>query len=147
MKRSKVLIFLLLAVMMTGSLILSSCGATIEPINVTLIIEAGDEEILNVTMPISMKDPTVLALVSEAAAIYELNVTYIENVDSIAVDVNDIENYKTRTDENGIAYFWDFLVDGVQRDATTGGKANVFELKDGMVIKYVYTTFDPKSSK
>jgi len=143
MKRSKVLIFLLLAVMMTGSLILSSCGATIEPINVTLIIEAGDEEILNVTMPISMKEPTVLALVSEAAAIYEVNVTYNDNNDSVL----NIENYNQRTDESGVAYFWEYLLDGVLPENATGGKANAQEIKDGMVVTYRYSSYDPKSSK
>ena len=143
MNRSKVLIFLLMALLMTGSVILSSCGATTEPINVTLIIEAGEDEILNVTMPIAMKDPTVLALVSEAAVIYELNVTYNDNNDS----VKDIENYTYRTDENGVMYFWEYLINDVLPENTTGGKANAQPITDGMKITYKYSSYDPKSSK
>ena len=143
MKKSKVLIFLLMALLMTGSVILSSCGATTEPINVTLVIEAGDDEILHVTMPIAMKEPTVLALVSEAAVIYELNVTYNDNNDS----VRDIENYTYRTDENGVTYFWEYLINDVLPENTTGGKANAQPITDGMKITYKYSSYDPKTSK
>lgn len=139
--KSRVLIFLLIAIMMMGSTILTSCNPTIEPINVTLIIEAGDDEILNVTMPISYKDPTVLMLVSEAAMIYELNVTYNDNNDS----VKDIEGYLERKEENGVSYFWEYLINGNLPENTTGGKANAQEITDGMVVKYVYSSYNPNT--
>jgi hypothetical protein len=144
MKRNKVLIFAIVVVMMATSLIFSSCTATIEPIKVTLIIQAGEEEVINVTMPIAVKEPTIMALVNEAAMVYELNITYNENGDS----VQDIEEYKFRTDaDTGISYFWEYLIDGVLPENATGGKANAQEIKDGMVITYRYSTYDPSSSK
>ena len=144
MKRNKLLIFLLVAIVMTGSLIFSSCTATIEPINATLIILAGEEEILNVTMPIAVKEPTVMALVNEAAIVYELNVTYNDNGDSI----KDIETYTEKRDpDTGVAYFWEYLLDGVLPENTTGGKANAQPIKDGMVVTYRYAVYDPATSK
>lgn len=141
MKKSRVLIFLLIVVMMSGTLIFSSCGETTEPINVTLIIEAGDDEILNVNMTLTDKEPTVLSLISEAAVVYELNVTYNDNNDSVV----DIESYKYRTDDNGVSYFWEYLVNGVLPENTTGGKANAQILTDGMTIKYVYSSINLNS--
>lgn len=143
MKKNRVLIFLLIAVMMTGNMLLASCTGAVEPINVTLIIQAGEDEILNVTMPIDVANPTVMNLVQEAAIVYELNITYNDNVDS----VKDIEGYAQKTDDNGVSYFWEYLVDGTLPENTTGGKANAQGIKDGMVIKYIYSSYNPTTSK
>lgn len=143
MNKSRILILLLISLMITSVMMITSCTATIEPINVTLIITAGEDEILNVDMPISMKEPTVLALVSEAAMIYEIDITYNDNGDS----VKDIENYLEKKDENGIAYFWEYLINDQLPENTTGGKAKDQEIKDGMTITYRYATYDPNTSR
>lgn len=143
MKKNRVLIFLLIAVMMTGNMLLASCTGAVEPINVTLIIEAGEDEILNVTMPIDVANPTVMNLVQEAAIVYELNITYNDNVDSVM----DIEQYKYRTDDTGITYFWEYLINGTLPENTTGGKANAQAITDGMVVKYIYSSYNPNTAK
>lgn len=143
MNKSRILILLLISLMITSVIMTTSCTATIEPINVTLVIVAGDDEILNVTMPISLKEPTVLALVSEAAVIYEIDITYNENGDS----VKDIDNYLEKKDESGVSYFWEYLINDQLPENTTGGKAKDQEIKDGMTVTYRYATYDPSTTK
>jgi len=140
MNKLKVLIFVLLLAMSMG--LFSSCGEPIEEIRATLKIIAGDDEILDVTIPLKLKEPTVLALFLEATMIYAINYTLNDNGDSVLT----IEDYVDRT-EGTIDYFWEYLKDGVLPDNTTGGKAKDDKIVDGMVITYVYATYDTSTAK
>jgi|BioPla2DNA2_1021312.scaffolds.fasta_scaffold51956_2 hypothetical protein len=133
---SKKVLILLLAATIVFTM-LTSCATTVEEINVTLIITAGEEEILNQVIPMNYKDPTVLMLVKEAAVLYEIPVVYNENDDSVL----HIGEYEAKDVEN-ITYFWEYMINDVLPENTTGGKANAQAIKDGDVIHYIYSSLD-----
>jgi len=121
--------------------LLVSCGSKIEPINVTLIVTANDEELFNMDIELNYKDPTVMMLVQEANILHNLGAVINENGDSVV----DIGEYTAHDDENGISWFWEYMINDVYPDAQTGGKANAQAIVDGDVIHYVYASFDPAS--
>ncbi|NLB15958.1 MAG: hypothetical protein GX827_04020 [Clostridiales bacterium] len=137
MKKTRALVLILLAALLCGAF--SACGAETNEINVTLIIEAGDDLIFDQHMKLDYENPTVLMLVKEAAILYELPITYNANDDS----VQDIGDYKEYDDlENNLSYFWEYSINDVFPDAQTGGKANAQPIVEGDVIRYVYTELD-----
>lgn len=135
MKKTRVLILFLVTAMLFG--VLSSCTTSADEITVTLQIIAGDDEILDADIKLSYADPTVLMLVSEAAALYEINVVYNADNDSVL----DIGDYKDQTVDN-VMYFWEYYINGVLPENTTGGKAKDQAIKDGDVITYMYASYD-----
>lgn len=140
MRTRRVLILLVAAAVMIG--MFASCATTTEEITVKLIITAGDEEILNSDFTLNYKDPTVLMLVNEAAVLYELDVTLNEDGDSVL----NIGEYEDKTVDN-IMYFWEYYINGVLPENSTGGKANAQTIKNGDTIQYVYSSFDMNSVK
>ncbi len=123
---------------------LMSCTTSASAINVTLKITAGEEEIFNDVVELTDKEPTILMLFQEAAILNEIPYVLNDAGDS----VKDIADYPDYTDEEtNISYFWEYLINGVQPDNETGGKANAQIVNDGDVIEYIYSTFDPASIK
>ena len=118
---------------------LAACSSNAEEITVTLIITAGEDEIFNGPIKLNYENPTVLMLIQEAAILYEFDITLNERGDSI----KSIKEYNDYKDENNIDHFWEYKINGVLPENTTGGKANAQPIADGDVIEYVYSTFDP----
>jgi len=142
MRKNKLLILFFVAVLLFGQIFFSSCTTSANEITVRLTIRAGEEELLDDYISLSYPDPTVLMLISEASMLYEINVVYNDNNDS----VKDIEEYKDKTDGN-LMYFWEYTINGVLPENTTGGKANAQPIKDGDEIVYMYSVIDTTTVK
>ena len=139
MKNKKLVVLALIFAMLANFLV--SCTSNAEEITVTLIITAGEDEIFNDNIKLSYENPTVLMLIQEAAILYEFDITLNDRGDSI----KSIKQYTDYKDENNIDHFWEYKINGVLPENTTGGKANAQPIVDGDVIEYVYSTFDPAS--
>jgi hypothetical protein len=141
MKKCKTALLLAVTVLLFSMTLLSSCGEPIPEINVTLIIEADGEELLDKVYTLKLETPTVLSLVQQAVIDDEIQITLNPNEDSI----QDMQGYKERT-EGTVSYFWEFIVNDVLLDNQTGGKAKDYVIKDGDVIKYVYSAYDASAT-
>lgn len=135
MKKARVLILLLVTVIICG--VMASCTTNANEITVTLQIIAGEDEVLDTQVKLSYENPTVLMLVSEAAAMYEIDVVYNDANDSVL----DIAEYKDQVVDD-VMYFWEYYINGVLPENNTGGKAKDQVIKDGDVITYTYSTYD-----
>jgi len=141
MKIKKVLTALLAAMLLLGTL--ASCAGESTAITVQLAIYAtnaeGEEDVIyDGPVEVDVESPTVLSAVLEAAAQNGFDVTLKSNDMSVA----SFKEYGDKTDENGIAYYWDYTKNGAIPDAETGGKAGTDAIVDGDVIVYEYLTMD-----
>ena len=136
MKKLRAIAALLIAVLSLG--ILSSCSAETTETTVYLTIEAGDDVFYDNKVTVDVANPTVMNVIMEIMiADPDIPIVLNDAQDSI----KDIGEY-TEHEEEGIAYFWEYSINGVLPDNQTGGKANAQPVKEGDVIVYMYSSYD-----
>ena len=137
MKKIRILALILIAALAAG--IFASCGEESTEITVTLIIDADDETtFFDNKVTIDVPNPTVMNVVKEVMIMYpEVPIVLNANEDSIK-DVGEFTEHQ----EDNMAYFWEYTINGILPDNQTGGKADAQPVKDGDVIMYIYSSYD-----
>ncbi len=141
MKFYRILSLAIVGIML--ALCVASCGAATPEINVTVKIVADDDTVLDVTLPIKDKEPTVLKAFIEACIINEIEYTLTED----QMGVLDIEEYKdlgADKSEDGLVHYWMYLLNGAEPKE---GRAGNNVIADGDVITFTYATLDPEEIK
>ncbi len=139
MKKIRILALVLAFAML--ALCVVSCGEPRVKVNVTVQIVADDPEnpILDTPITIESTNPTVLEAVREALIINEISYTLNEDESSI-VDILDYKDLGADQSGDGLVYYWMYYLNDME---PSSGKANTNTIKEGDVIKYVYSSFNP----
>ena len=136
MKKIRTIALILTAVLMAG--IFASCSSETTEVTVMLIIEAGDDVFFDSKVTVDVENPTIMNVVKEVMIMYpEVPIVLNDSEDSI----KDVGEY-TEHQEDNMAYFWEYTINGILPDNQTGGKANAQPVKEGDVIMYVYSSYD-----
>ncbi len=136
MNIKKIIALVLVAVFALS--VCSSCVTDAAEIKVMLKITAGDDNIFN--KEIGVSDPegdgaTVIEVLKEAAAQYELQLTF----DASEKSLKDVKNYKECSIDE-IPYYWNYTIDGVTPEA---GRAGDNYVADGGAIVYTFCYSEP----
>ena len=136
MKLTRVLALIVAGVILACTL--ASCGAAAPITKVTLKIygDEADGILLETEVEVQDEAPTVLMAFTEGCIVNEVAYTLTSAEDS----VQDIEDYKEYTDEEGNIHFWTYYING---EAPTGGRANTIAIKEGDVIEYKFEIAEP----
>ncbi len=133
----KILTLALAVVLVAISVI--SCGPKVEPITVALSFKAGNDLVFTGDILIEAENPSVVDLVNEAVIYYGVDAEISEDGRSVKK-----VSYYYNTDIDGLAYYWQYTINGV---APETGTANTNYVKDGDKVEYTFVIVDPETEK